>query len=203
MRRAAVSTIAAPANSWETQTDPTGAFTLTLPEPGDFLVSVEREGFYALKDRPVHVAGAEDLTFAINTVREVFQSENVNAETSPVDVAQTQSQEHLSGTELNDMPFANSHNLLNSLTLIPGVIQEATGILHVNGSSENQVLYLLNGFNITNPISGQFQTLLAVEGIRSVDLSSGRYFAGVWKRIGRRAGHQRREWNRCVSLHGD
>ncbi len=174
VRPAAVLTIAAPANSRETQTDPTGAFTLTLPEPGDFLVSVEREGFYALKDRPVHVAGTEDLTFAINTVREVFQSENVNAETSPVDVAQTQSQEHLSGTELNDMPFANSHNLLNSLTLIPGVIQENTGMLHVNGSSENQVLYLLNGFNITNPISGQFQTLLAVEGIRSVDLSSGR-----------------------------
>jgi hypothetical protein len=174
VRPAAVSTIPAAANSWETQTDPTGAFTLTLPEPGDFLVNVEREGFYAMKDRPVHVAGTEELTFAIDTVREVFQSENVNAETSPVDVAQTQSQEHLSGTELNDMPFANSHNLLNSLTLIPGVTQEATGVLHVNGSSENQVLYLLNGFNITNPISGQFQTLLAVEGIRSVDLSSGR-----------------------------
>jgi hypothetical protein len=45
----------------------------------------------------------------------------------------------------------------------------------VNGSSESQVLYLLNGFNLTNPISGQFQTLLAVEGIRSVDLASGRY----------------------------
>jgi hypothetical protein len=45
----------------------------------------------------------------------------------------------------------------------------------VNGSSENQVLFLLDGFNITNPISGQLQTLLAVEGIRSIDLSSGRY----------------------------
>ncbi len=73
------------------------------------------------------------------------------------------------------MPYANSHSLRNSMKLMPGVVQDATGALHVNGSSENQVLYLLNGFNITNPISGQFQTLLAVEGIRSVDLSSGRY----------------------------
>ena len=138
----------------------------------------------------MHVEGAEELTFAINTVREVFQSENVNAETSPVDVGQAQSQEHLTGTEVNDMPYANSHSLRNSLPLMPGVVQEATGALHVNGSSENQVLYLLNGFNITNPISGQFQTLLAVEGIRSVDLSSGRYFAGVRKGVGGRAGHQ-------------
>jgi hypothetical protein len=174
-RPASVSTTIASANTWEAQTDPTGAFTLTFPEPGDFLVSVEREGYYALKDRAVHVEATQELTFAINSVREVFQSENVNAETSPVDVGQTQNEERLTGTELNDMPFANSHNLLNSLTLIPGVVQEATGALHVNGSSENQVLYLLNGFNITDPISGQLQTLLAVEGIRSVDLASGRY----------------------------
>jgi hypothetical protein len=175
VRPAAASTIGASAGSWEAQTDPTGAFALTFPGPGDFLVSVEREGYYALKDRAVHVETTQELTLAIASVREVFQSENVNAETSPVDVGQTQNEEHLTGTELNDMPFANSHNLLNSLTLIPGVVQEATGALHVNGSSQNQVLYLLNGFNITNPISGQFQTLLAVEGIRSLDLSSGRY----------------------------
>jgi hypothetical protein len=162
------------ANSWEAQTDPTGVFTLTFPAPGDFLISVEREGYYALTDRPVHVEGTQEITLVINSVREVFQSENVNAETSPVDVGQAQSQQRLSGTEVNDMPYANSHSLRNSLPLMQGVIEDASGTMHVNGSSENQVLFLLNGFNITNPISGQFQALLAVEGIRSVDLSSGR-----------------------------
>ena len=92
---AAGSAVAAPAKSWEAQTDPTGAFTLTLPQPGDYLVSVEREGYYALKDRAVHVETTQEVTLAINTVREVFQSENVNAETSPVDVGQAQNQEHL------------------------------------------------------------------------------------------------------------
>jgi hypothetical protein len=166
---------AASGKSWEVQTDPTGAFTLTLPEPGDYLVSVTREGYYALKEHEVRIETSQELTLAITTVREVFQSENVNAETSPVDVGQSQNQEHLSGTEVNDMPFANSHSLRNSLPLMPGVIMDAAGALHVNGSSENQVNFLLDGFNITNPISGQFQTLLAVEGIRSIDLSSGRY----------------------------
>ena len=131
--------------------------------------------FGRLKDREVRVETTQEVTLAINTVREVFQSENVNAATSPVDVGQAQNQEHLSGTEVNDMPFANSHSLRNSLPLMPGVITDAAATLHVNGSSENQVLFLLDGFNITNPISGRFQTLLAVEGIRSVDLSSGRY----------------------------
>ena len=72
-------------NSQETQTGPDGAFHFTFPAPGDFLVSVEREGYYALKDRTVHVETDQELTLVINSVREVFQSENVNAETSPVD----------------------------------------------------------------------------------------------------------------------
>jgi len=165
----------------EAQTDPTGAFTLTLPSPGDYLISVEREGYYAVTDRKIHLDASQELTLVVHTIREVFQSENVNAETSPVDVSQTQSEERLTGTEVNDMPYANTHSLRNSLKLMPGVVQEANGALHMNGSSENQMLYLLNGFNITNPISGQFQTLLAVEGIRSVDLSSGRSSAAFGK----------------------
>lgn len=163
------------ANSSEAQSDPTGDFTITLPAPGDYLITVEREGFYSLKDRAVRIEGAEELTFTINSVREVFQSENVNAQTSPVDIGQTQNEERLTGTEVNDMPYANSHSFRNSLPLLPGVVQEANGALHFNGSQENQVQYLLNGFDVTNPITGQFQTVLAVEGIRSIDLDSGRY----------------------------
>lgn len=162
-------------NSEEAQTDADGAFQFTLPARGDYLVSVRREGYYALKDRTVHIDADQELTLQIASVREVFQSENVNAETSPVDVDQSQNQEHLTGTEVNDIPYTNSHSLRSSLILMPGVLLDTNGALHVNGASENQVLYVLNGFNITNPITGMFQTVLAVEGIRSLDLPSGHF----------------------------
>jgi hypothetical protein len=68
-------------SSPEAQTDPDGAFELTLPGPGDFLVSVEREGYYALKDRAVHVETTQELTLVINSVREVFQSSSKLATT--------------------------------------------------------------------------------------------------------------------------
>ncbi|MGD1095827.1 MAG: hypothetical protein ABSB35_28025, partial [Bryobacteraceae bacterium] len=154
---------------------PTGAFTITVPEPGDYLVSVQREGYYALTDRPVHIETVSDVTWTMSPVREVFQSVNVDEEPSPVDVAQTRNAERLTGTEINDIPYPNSHSLVNSMKLLPGVVEDPTGALHFNGSSENQVQYVLNGFNITDPISGQFQSLLAVEGIRSLDFSSARY----------------------------
>jgi hypothetical protein len=168
---------AAPASGgpWQTETDPTGAFSLVLPEAGDYLVNVERQGYYELKENPFHIDTTLELKLTINKVREVFQSVNVNEQPSPVDIAQAQNQERLTGTEVNDMQYANGHSLRNSMMLMPGVVVDAAGGMHFNGSSENQVQYVLNGFNVASPISGQYSTTLAVEGIRSVDYSSGRY----------------------------
>ena len=87
------------------------------------------------------------------------------------------------------------------MQLMPGVVQEPPGALHVNGSSENQVLYLLNGFDITDPISGHFQT--SGGGRHPLDRPFlGPLFAGVRKGIGRRAGHRHREGHGHVPLHG-
>jgi Carboxypeptidase regulatory-like domain/TonB-dependent Receptor Plug Domain len=161
--------------SWQAQTGPEGAYRITLPAAGDYLVNVERQGYYQLKERPVHIGGALQVTLTINSVREVFQSVNVAEQPSPVDIEQTQNRERLGGTEINDILYANSHSLRDSLTMMPGVLEDAAGGLHFNGSSENQVQYQLNGFNVTDPVSGDFNTTLAVEGIQSMDYSSGRY----------------------------
>jgi hypothetical protein len=44
-----ISAFVSPVRLWEAETDATGEFRLTLPEPGDYLVAVDRQGFYALK----------------------------------------------------------------------------------------------------------------------------------------------------------
>lgn len=168
--------VPAQSGTFETETDPDGAFSLNLPSSGDFLLGATRQGYYELEDVPLRVAGSiEDLSFTIDTVREVFQAVDVSEQPSPTDIEQTQNQERLSGTEINDILYPNSHSLIEGLKLMPGVVQDSGGGVHFNGSTGNQVQYLLNGFNITNPISGQLNTTLAVEGIRSLDYSSGRY----------------------------
>ncbi|HVW84755.1 MAG TPA: carboxypeptidase regulatory-like domain-containing protein, partial [Bryobacteraceae bacterium] len=173
VRRAAPARV--PAATVQTRTGPSGAFTVIVPEPGEYLISAAHEGYYELTGRPLTLEASVEITLVLNTVEEVFQSVNVNEQPSPIDISETQNQSRLTGTEVNDIPYANSHSLRNALKLMPDVVQDGSGGLHVNGAQENQVQYLLNGFDITNPISGQFQTLLAVEGIRSIDLSTGRY----------------------------
>ena len=153
----------------------TGAFSASLADQGDYLVSVQREGFYELRDRPVRVAAASEVTLQLTPIREVFQSVDVQATPSPIDLDQTGRESSLSGTQINDIPFQGSHSLRSAMKIMPGVVQDRTGALHFEGASENQVLYLLNGFNIGNPLTGRFDTRMAVEGIRSLDFASGRF----------------------------
>jgi hypothetical protein len=166
---------AASAQSWQAHSGPEGDFTLTLPDAGDYLVGVAREGYYELKDRPDHVEGPQETTLVINSVREVFQAIDVGGQPSPADLAGMQKEERLSGTDVNAVPYPASHSLQNATRLMPGAVQDVTGSTHFDGAAENQVLYLLNGFNITNPVSGRFQTRLGIEGVESMEHWTGSY----------------------------
>jgi hypothetical protein len=154
---------------------PTGLFSVVIPGPGDYLVNVQREGFYELRDHLVHVDASNEITLVLTPIREVFQSVDVNERPSPVDTGQTARELTLTGTEVNDVPYPGSHSLRNSIKLIPGVVQDQSGALHFEGAQESQVLYTLNGFNLGDPLTGRFDTRLAVEGIRSLEFWSGRY----------------------------
>jgi hypothetical protein len=165
----------ASAESREAHSGLEGDFILTLPDEGDFLVSVEREGYYELKDHPIHVEGPQETTLVVNSVREVFQAIDVSGEPSPVDLAGMQKEERLSGTDVNAVPYPASHSLQNATRLMPGVVQDVTGSTHFDGGAENQVLYLLNGFNITDPVSGRFHTRLGIEGVQALEHWSGSY----------------------------
>lgn len=162
----------------ETNSSPSGEFHFTVPSPGHYLVSVNRAGYFALKDSPVDIAaGGPEAMLVLNVQKEVFQSVTVGAMPNTVDPAQTGREQRLSGTEINDIPYPASHSLRNSMKLIPGVVQDATGGLHFHGGAEYQTQYTLNGFDITDPITGRYNTMLAVEGVRSLDLQTSRQSA--------------------------
>ena len=191
--------------SWQAETDPEGAFTVALPGPGDYLIGVEREGFYQLKDQPVQAGGeaeGQEITLVINRVREVFQAVDVNAQPSPVDIDQTHNEERLTGTEINDILYPNSHSLVNSMTMMPGVVQDPGGAIALqrldrrsdrvpaeriqcDESDFRPIQYDAGGGR--NSIRGLlFRTILA----------------RVWQGLGRRAGDQHRERHGRVPLHG-
>jgi hypothetical protein len=155
--------------------DPGGIFSIELPAPGDYFLTVQREGFYQLRDHPVHVEASQEITLTLNTVREVFQSVDVSGSPSQTAVDQTSLEQRLNGTDINNIPYPASQSLRNAMRLMPGVVQDQAGGLHFEGASENQVLYTLNGFDVGDPVTGAFNTRLGVEGVSSLEHSTGRF----------------------------
>lgn len=159
----------------ETYSGPSGSFQFPLAAPGDCRFNVDRAGYFQLQNFTLAVSsGSSDVAVTLHPQREVFQSVTVGAAPAPVDPAQTQREERLSGTEVNDIPYPASHSLRNAMKLMPGVVQDPTGGIHIQGGAEYQTRYTLDGFDITNPIDGRYSTRLAIDGVQSLDLSNAR-----------------------------
>jgi hypothetical protein len=163
-------------------TDPTGAFELELQSPGDYVVTAELTGYYELKDKPVTIrAGDNELNLVLNPVREFSESVDVTAPSTSVELDRTTSEEHLTGAQMLDIPFPATHSLKNAMRILPGLVQDSAGGIHVNGGSENQVRYLINGFDISDPLSGKFDTRISIESVQSMEVLSGRFPAEYGK----------------------
>jgi outer membrane receptor protein involved in Fe transport len=157
-------------------TDPTGGFTLHVTAVGQYLFAATQSGYLPVKNLAVEVhAGMGQVELVLNHVKEILQSVDVRASPDAVDVEQTQSERQLSGVQIMDIPYPSTHSLREAMTLIPGQIGDSTGGIHFDGGRENQTNYLLDGFNISDPLTGALNTTVSVEAVSSLDYLSGRY----------------------------
>jgi hypothetical protein len=157
-------------------TDPTGGFKFSVPEEGQYSFSATEAGYLPVKNLAVDVhVGMGEVDLVLNHAKEVLQSVDVNAAPQAVDVEQTQSERVLSGIQIMDIPYPSTHSLREAMTLIPGQVADSTGGLHFDGGRENQTNYLLDGFNISDPLTGTLGATVSVEAVSSLDYLSGRY----------------------------
>ena len=49
----------------------------------------------------------------------------------------------------------NQQTIRNATRILPGIVQDSNGGTHLNGAAENQTLYTLDGFNISDPLTGK------------------------------------------------
>jgi len=158
----------------EAITDPTGTFIMHLETPGEYTISAESHGHFQLRERPLRlVAGVNEISLVLNQLRESFESIDVIAPAADLDFSKANSEEVLTGTEIMDIPYPTDHSLRNAMRLVPNVVTDSAGGIHINGGAENQVLYTLDDFNITDPLTGRFESRLSVEAVRSLQVSSG------------------------------
>jgi hypothetical protein len=161
--------------------DRTGRFTLRLATPGDYRFSAEREGFFALRQTLHLPEGDNEVTLILNHQREFVEQVDVVFSPPAMDPEQPAAQQVLTGIEILEVPFPAAHDLRNALPMFQGVVQDERGDLHLHGGGADQTYWSLDGFNITDPITGRLDARLAIDAVRSLDLQTGRYSADTGK----------------------
>lgn len=162
--------------TWETISDPTGFFELALPAPGEYSVKVDREGFYVVSQPSVIVPPAEpgappfDLHISLDSIHEINTTIDVKGEVGLADMDRATPQATLSSRTLYDVPFPNPNSLRSGLRLIPGLVQDTTGEIHLFGGSENQGEYSFEGFQLNDPLTGRFDARVSLEAVESVEV---------------------------------
>ncbi len=165
--------------------DPTGAFHLELDSPGDCHINAQKEGFFLLRDRAITLMPGDNVvTLVLNHQRGLHDSINVSYSPPAVNPEEIRAVRRLVSTELIGIPFPNTSDLRNALPALPGIVQDSRGNLHMQGSSADQTYWTLDGFNITDPLTGKLDTRLSIEGIRTVEVETSRYSAETGKGSG-------------------
>ena len=157
------------------ETNYAGRYEFARLPAGTYQLRVEKEGFFALVHEEVRVGEAESIEVTLNHQREFVERVDVTYSPPAVDPARTTSSQTLDREAILNVPYNVTRDIRYALPLLPGVLQDAFSQIHIDGSSTHQIYDELDGFNITNPVSGLFTVRVNVDAVRSVVVQSSRY----------------------------
>jgi hypothetical protein len=160
-----------PAHIW---TDFAGSCSYALRQRDPYTIQVAKPGFYQAVQSGIDAnQGSVKILLAHEQI--VHEQVNVTAATPGIDTRQASDQGTMSTPEIVNIPYQTSHDIRNLLPYFPGVVQDATGQVHVAGSETWETLYTIDGFDIRAPVGGSLSLRISTDAVRSVSSESTRY----------------------------
>ena len=165
-------------NAQQAYSDSAGRFEVFVPAAGKYLVSLSKPGYFRVTDQPVPFQeGSNEVSFTLSHEFEVHEKVEVRSSTKQIEPLQAEHQETIDAQDILDIPAHNTHDLTSYLPMIAGVVQDISGGIHVAGGRSGDAEYLLDGFEIGDPVSGQLTSRLDIDSVREVKVADGRYGA--------------------------
>ena len=165
-------------------TDAAGRHDFSLPTGGVYQLKTEKEGFYASTSDNVRVGEASSLEITIYHQQEIAETVNVYASPHAIDPAKTAVTATLTSREVLTLPYPSTRDYRKALPFIPSVVADASDQIHLGGSATSQILDQLDGFNITQPVSGLLVMRVSPDALRAIDAQSSRLSAQYGKGSG-------------------
>ena len=155
-------------------TDYAGRGMLILQKSAPYRLRVQKAGFY---ESTVEVSDPHlrEIRVTLNHEQMVLQQVSVTASPPGIDTEQTSDRFTMNLPEIVNIPYPTSRDIRNLLPFYPGVVQDQTGQIHVNGSETWATLYTLDTFDIRSPVSGVLAMRVSADAVRSIDQESTRY----------------------------
>ena len=161
------------------ETDEAGRFTLRNLPTGDYKVEVHKEGFFLLSGQALNLrAGANEANFTLNHAQELHEQVQVAAPANQIDTQDTSQRSTLTARDIRDVPVPSTHVLAQSLIALPEIVRDNRSNLHTAGARSADVQYLLDGFEIGDPINGALTSRFNVDATRTAEVQAGRVGAG-------------------------
>ncbi len=158
-------------------TDLAGNFKFSLPA-GEYEIRAEREGFYVFTSHSQRLdASHGQLVITLNHEQEFPEQVEVKDSPPAVDPQQPADRRELTNTEIQAVPYAAPQDYRNALQLFNGVVPDNGGRFHFNGAATNQTSYLLDGFNVSNPVTGQLDARVNIDTVQNMQVLSSRFSA--------------------------
>lgn len=156
--------------------DKAGQFKISLERAGEYRVHAAREGFFQLKNAAVTFQeGDNETVLTLNHLQEFAESVDVTYSPPAIELDQPAERKQLNTLEVLTVPYPAPQDLRNALPLFNGVIQDAAGRAHVNGAAAEQTNYSLDGFNISDPVTGRFESRINIETVQALELETSRF----------------------------
>src|ERR1700722_12499867 len=156
------------------RTDYAGRCTYLLQQDLPYKLGAQKPGFYQSIESQTD---AHRQLIEVVLAHEQVASEqvNVHSSTTGIDLEQISDKSSFNTPEIVNIPYPTSRDIRNLLPFTPGVVQDATGQIHVAGSPTYATLDLLDGFDIRSPISGELAMRVSADAVRSIDTETTRY----------------------------
>jgi hypothetical protein len=162
--------------------DDAGRFHMAALAPGTYELKAEKPGYYATISRALQIKeGAAALEIILNHVQEFEETVNVIYSAPVIDRQEATMATTLTTEQIVDLPYVATQDFHNVLPLIPGIVRDNGGRMHLNGGAENQAFYSLDGFDISSPLSGILENRISVDALRALRIETSRYSAEFGK----------------------
>ncbi len=157
-------------------TGPDGEFVFADLPPGVYRLLAILPG-YEDHTSQVELAGGLETRadFSLSLPR-YSETVEIHGESPVVELAEPTASETLEVEKLDLLPLATDR-FQDAFPLIPGVVRDPEGKLSFSGSRPSQSILLVNGANVTDPVTGDFAIELPLRAIEEVEVTQIPYSA--------------------------